>query len=127
MTYILKVWFTTILVSPVLLCLILGVITSDAFFDILPLSMLMIVFGFVFSIPTIFAQLITTIVLERMDKHHSLIKIVLSIFAVLGIYLSFYIIKVSFVQFIGPLIYSVTMTSSIWYFKFTNGKTQTMH
>lgn len=90
--YILKVWFTTILVAPIILIISTiisdGLTDSDAFEFIL----LGVIIGFIFSLPTLFGCLLLILLFQK--KVTSLLnwKIILIIFSVIAEILTFFIL-----------------------------------
>lgn len=115
MTYISRFSLTTIVLSPILLWLITSIMTMDLSYYIQMCS-LSIILGCFFAIPTIIIEALLLFVLKKKGKSHSLIKVILSIVAVAGVFISFHILDAKFIKYLGPSIYSVVMVCSIWYF-----------
>lgn len=116
--YFLRIWFATIIVSPILLCLFLGItVPQKGLFTYFERLWPMMVMGAFFSIPTILLQSVIFVLLERAGFNQKLLKIILSVLAVTGVCISFFIIKISFVGYAGPIIYSTVMMFCIWYFR----------
>jgi uncharacterized membrane protein len=114
MTYVLKFWAATVLLSPIPITLFLGLKSIFSYFE---MFYLMVMMGAFFALPTVVIQALAIIVMKRAARNAILIKIALSIVAVLGTYISFYLLKVSFIEYLGPFVYSVIMVCSIWYFR----------
>ena len=117
--YLLRVWLTTIVLSPVLLCLVLGIAeteNSEGIFTYFSLLFVMILFGAFLSIPTVLVQYLVLAKLQSGNKGQQYIKIILSLLTIVGVSLSFYITEVNFAPCSGPIIYAFIMICSIWYF-----------
>lgn len=115
MIYICRFWLTTVVLSPILVWLIASITTMDLS-NYIQMCFLSIIFGFFFSIPTIIIQALLLFILKKKSKNHVLIKVILSILAVAGIFISFHILDAKFIKYLGPSIYSAVMVSSIWYY-----------
>ena len=125
MKYVVKVWLFTIIVSPLLIALILGAIINNSSFDSILSSyeiiFVMIIVGFLSSIP---AMVIFWFVKRSLKSKHSDLteKIILSLYAFLSVWITFFIVDNGFVtrwseQTIWVLIYSLTIVIGVWIFK----------
>jgi hypothetical protein len=115
MEYNFKVWFVTIVMSPIIICLILGDSDSNVF-SLLELYPLMLFFGAAFSLPTILIQILAMVMMKKAGLKSLSMKLIFSMVALAGVVTSFYIVKVSFIKYLGPCAYSAVMIGSIWFF-----------
>tara|TARA_R110001606_G_scaffold23020_2_gene77887 strand:+ start:4997 stop:5398 length:402 start_codon:yes stop_codon:yes gene_type:complete len=125
MKYVIKVWLFTIIISPLLIALVLGAIINNSSFDSILSSyeiiFVMIIVGFLSSIP---AMLIFWFIKRSLKSKYSNLaeKIILSLYAFLSVWITFFIVDNGFVtrwseQTIWVLIYSVTIVVGVWIFK----------
>ena len=125
MKYILKVWIFTIIISPLLIALILGAIINNSSFNSIlnsyEIIFVMIIVGFLTSIP---AMVIFWFIKRSLKSKYSNLteKIILSLYAFLSVWITFYIVDNGFVtrwseQTIWVLIYSLTIVIGVWIFK----------
>lgn len=128
MKYVIKVWLFTIIISPLLIALILGAIINNSSFDSILSSyeiiFVMIIVGFLSSMP---AMVIFWFIKRNLKSKYSNLseKIILSIYAFLSVWITFFIVDNGFVtrwseQTIWVLIYSVTIVIGVWIFKKNN-------
>jgi hypothetical protein len=128
MKYIVKVWLFTIIVSPLLIALILGVLINDSNLNSILSSyemiFVMIIVGLLCSIP---AMLIFWLIKRSLKNKFSYLieKIILSIYAFLSVWFTFYIVDNGFItrwseQTIWVLIYSLTIVMGVWIFKYNS-------
>jgi hypothetical protein len=128
MKYIVKVWLFTIIVSPLLIALILGVLINDSNLNSIVSSyemiFVMIIVGLLCSIP---AMLIFWLIKRSLKNKFSYLieKIILSIYAFLSVWFTFYIVDNGFItrwseQTIWVLIYSLTIVMGVWIFKYNS-------
>ena len=126
MIYTIKVWLFTVIISPLLLALILGVnINNSSFNSILSsyeIVFVMILVGLISSIP---AMVIFGLIKQRLKNKVSDLKekIILSFYSFLSVWITFYIVDNGFItrwseQTIWVLIYSLTIVIGVWIFKF---------
>jgi len=126
MKYLIKVWLFTIIVSPLLIVLILDIIINNSninsVFTSFEMIFIMIIFGFLFSIP---AMVIFWLIKESLKNKYSNLKdkVILSLYAFLSVWITFYIIDNSFItswskKIIWVLVYSLTIVMGIWIFKY---------
>jgi len=125
MKYLIKVWLFTIIVSPLLIVLILDVIINNSnvnsVFTSFEMIFIMIIVGFLFSIP---AMVIFWLIKQSLKNKYSNLKgkVILSFYAFLSVWITFYIIDNSFItswskKIIWVLVYSLTIVIGIWIFK----------
>ena len=125
MKYIIKVWLFTIIISPLLIALILGAIINNSSFNSIlnsyEIIFVMIIVGFLTSIP---AMVIFWFIKRSLKSKYSNLteKIILSLYAFLSVWITFYIVDNGFVtrwseQTIWVLIYSLTIVMGVWIFK----------
>lgn len=125
MKYVIKVWLFTIIISPLLIALILGAIINNSSFDSILSSyeiiFVMIIVGFLSSMP---AMVIFWFIKRNLKSKYSNLteKIILSLYAFLSVWITFFIVDNGFVtrwseQTIWVLIYSVTIVIGVWIFK----------
>ncbi|MBD0825471.1 hypothetical protein ICJ85_15760 [Aestuariibaculum marinum] len=126
MIYTIKVWLFTVIISPLLLALILGVIINNSSFNSILSSyeivFVMILVGLISSIP---AMVIFGLIKQRLKNKVSDLKekIILSFYSFLSVWITFYIVDNGFItqwseQTIWVLIYSLTIVIGVWIFKF---------
>ena len=130
MRYTIQIWLFTVIGSPLLLAIILGVLINESKLnDILnsyEMILLMILFGLFLSIP---AMVIFWLIQRKLNSKISLWKnkIILSVYSFLSVWLTFYIVDNGFItrwseQTIWVLIYSLTISIGVWIFKYPNEK-----
>lgn len=124
MKYVIKVWLFTIIISPLLIALVLGAIINNSGFESILSSyeiiFVMIIVGFLSSIP---AMLIFWLIKRSLKSKYSNLaeKIILSLYAFLSVWITFFIVDNGFVtrwseQTIWVLIYSLTIVVGVWIF-----------
>jgi hypothetical protein len=117
-----KIWFSTVLLSPLLAVIIFGLTlheNSFGFIGSLQMLWLMILMGLVFSIPTIILLIITKKFTLNTDNSFTKKFSLLSSLSILGIFLTFAVLDKAFIstqQVVFPLSYMLMMISSIYYF-----------
>ncbi|WAC02931.1 hypothetical protein N7U66_04700 [Lacinutrix neustonica] len=125
MKYIIKVWLFTIIISPLLIALVLGAIINNSSFNSIlnsyEIIFVMIIVGFLSSIP---AMVIFWFIKRSIKSKYSNLteKIILSLYAFLSVWITFFIVDNGFVtrwseQTIWVLIYSLTIVIGVWIFK----------
>jgi hypothetical protein len=125
MKYIIKVWLFTVLSSPILLAIILGLIINKSelneILNSYEMIFLMIIFGLFLSMP---AMIIFWLIQRKLNSDISIWKnkIILSLYSFLSVWLTFYIVDNGFVtrwsdQTVWVLIYSLTIVLGVWIFK----------
>lgn len=125
MKYVIKVWLFTVLSSPLLLAIILGLIINKSelneILNSYEMIFLMIIFGLFLSIP---AMIIFWLIQRKLNSDISIWKnkIILSLYSFLSVWLTFYIVDNGFVtrwsdQTVWVLIYSLTIVLGVWIFK----------
>jgi cyanate permease len=125
MKYIIKVWLFAIIISPLLIALILGAIINNSSFNSIlnsyEIIFVMIIVGFLSSIP---AMVIFWFIKRSLKSKYSNLteKIILSLYAFLSVWITFFIVDNGFVtrwseQTIWVLIYSLTIVIGVWIFK----------
>ena len=112
MIYILKIWLSTVIVSPLLIYLLLFIFEGSQSFDVY-LMIYMIIIGAVFSIPVVLIQLAFLLSALKVTSIKT-IKIGLNI---IGILSAFILLNISSDELLAPFIYSILVTASIWLFK----------
>jgi len=133
MNYVIKVWLFTIIISPLLIALVLGAIINSSSFDSILSSyeivFIMMIVGFLSSMPAMmFFGLIKRSLKSKFSS--SKVKIILSLYSFLSVWLTFYIVDNGFItkwseQTVWVLIYSLTIVLGVWIFKIpTNEKTE---
>ena len=129
--YILKVWFSTILFTPLFLFLFWVIILrkdKKEIFDAFDIYWLFVVLGLFFSIPTIVIFGYLYRYLSKRNLKMLEIKTYLCMFSIFGVFTTFYLLEKSFVssninQLLFPISYSVIMSFSI--FLISKGKIST--
>ncbi|GGB78164.1 hypothetical protein GCM10007424_17830 [Flavobacterium suaedae] len=124
MNYFLKVWLTTLLVSPFIIFISLSIIDNNNWLDIEqtgPLAFLFILAGIIFSLPSIGLFYLLGRKLQQHNINNKSIKITLSIYAVISIFVTFSLLGDAFTtvynkDFVFPLSYSIIMAISIFLF-----------
>ena len=125
MKYTIQIWLFTVLTSPLLLAIILGIIINESklneILNSYEMILLMILFGLFLSIP---AMIIFWLIQRKLNSNISIWKnkIILSLYSFLSVWLTFYIVDNGFVtrwsdQTVWVLIYSLTIVLGIWIFK----------
>ncbi len=125
MKYSIKVWLFTVIISPLLLFLILGLIINSAKWDEILGSWLMIAFmmlyGLVLSIP---AMLLFWLIERKLINtlNDNKLKLILSVYSFISVWITFYIFDKGFVergfqQIFWVVIYSITIVIGVWLFK----------
>jgi hypothetical protein len=131
MKYVIKVWLFTVLSSPLLLAIILGLIINKSelneILNSYEMIFLMIIFGLFLSIP---AMIIFWLIQRKLNSDISIWKnkIILSLYSFLSVWLTFYIVDNGFVtrwsdQTVWVLIYSLTIVLGVWIFKIPTKET----
>lgn len=126
MRYTIQIWVLTIIVSPLLLLLILGVIINQSspneILNSSGIIVLMFIVGFIFSIP---AMIIFWFLQRNLNSGISIWKrkLILSIYSFLSVWVTFYFVDSGFItswsnQTIWVLIYSLTIVVGVWVFRF---------
>lgn len=125
MKYTIKVWLFTVIASPLFLFLILGfIINKTKLTEIIeswPIIGFMMIYGLVLSIPA----MIIFWLLERKLRDNfndNKIKIFLSIYSFISVWITFYIFDKGFMesgfqQIFWVVIYSLTIVFGVWIFK----------
>ena len=130
MRYSIKVWIFTVVVSPLLLFLILGlIINSSKWNEILgswPIISIMMIYGLVLSIP---AMIIFWMIQNKLISTLTSIntKIILSIYSFISVWITFYIFDKGFLerglqQLLWVVIYSLTIVIGVWTFELTKAE-----
>ncbi|QTD37695.1 hypothetical protein JL193_16795 [Polaribacter batillariae] len=125
MKYTIQIWLFTVISSPLLLAIILGLIINKSelneILNSYEMIFLMIIFGLFLSIP---AMMIFWLIQRRLNSDISIWKnkIILSLYSFLSVWLTFYIVDNGFVtrwsdQTVWVLIYSLTIVLGVWIFK----------
>jgi amino acid transporter len=131
MKYTIQVWLFTILSSPLLLTLILGIIINESslnsIFDSYEMIILMIIFGLILSIP---AMAIFWLIVKNLNSDYLIWKkkIILSAYSFISVWITFYLVDNGFItrwtqQTVWVLIYSITIVIGIWIFKIPRNET----
>lgn len=130
MRYTIQIWLFTVISSPLLLAIILGIIINKSepneILNSYEIILLMILFGLFLSIP---AMVVFWLIQRKLNSKVSLWKnkIILSVYSFLSVWLTFYIVDSGFItrwseQTIWVLIYSLTISIGVWIFKYPNEK-----
>jgi hypothetical protein len=125
MKYSIKVWLFTVIVSPLLLFLILGLIINSAkWSEILgswSIIGIMMLYGLVLSIP---AMLLFWLIQRQLKNNlnENKTKLTLSVYSFFSVWITFYIFDKGFVergfqQIFWVVIYSLTIVIGVWIFK----------
>lgn len=125
MKYSIKVWLFTVIVSPLLLFLILGLIINSAkWSEILgswSIIGIMMLNGLVLSIP---AMLLFWLIQRQLKNNlnENKTKLTLSVYSFFSVWITFYIFDKGFVergfqQIFWVVIYSLTIVIGVWIFK----------
>ncbi len=125
MNYIIRLWLTTILIAPFFIFCTLIITDNSVWLDtgtILYVLPLMIFTGAIVSIPIIALFYLVKRILQKYTESTRIIKLLLSFYSVIAIYIMFLIVDHSFVfsldnNLAWPVIYSITMLASIYYFR----------
>jgi hypothetical protein len=131
MRYSIKVWIFTVVVSPLLLFLILGlIINSSKWNEILgswPIISIMMIYGLVLSIPAmiIFWMIQNKLISTLTSSINT--KIILSIYSFISVWITFYIFDKGFLerglqQLLWVVIYSLTIVIGVWIFELTKAE-----
>ena len=125
MKYSIKVWLFTVIVSPLLLFLILGLIINSAKWNSILDSYMMIgfmmLYGSVLSIPSMLLfWLIQRQLKNNLNENKT--KLTLSVYSFFSVWITFYIFDKGFVergfqQIFWVVIYSLTIVIGVWIFK----------
>ncbi len=125
MKYSIKVWLFTVIVSPLLLFLILGLIINAAKWNSILDSWMMIgfmmLYGLVLSIPSMLLfWLIQRQLKNNLNENKT--KLILSVYSFFSVWITFYIFDRGFVerglqQIFWVVIYSLTIVIGVWIFK----------
>jgi hypothetical protein len=125
MKYSIKVWLFTVIVSPLLLFLILGLIINSAKWNSILDSYMMIgfmmLFGLVLSIPSMLLfWLIQRQLKNNLNENKT--KLTLSVYSFFSVWITFYIFDKGFVergfqQIFWVVIYSLIIVIGVWIFK----------
>ena len=125
MKYSIKVWLFTVIVSPLLLFLILGLIINSAKWNSILDSWMMIgfmmLYGLVLSIPSMLLfWLIQRQLKNNLNENKT--KLILSVYSFFSVWITFYIFDKGFVergfqQIFWVVIYSLTIVIGVWIFK----------
>jgi hypothetical protein len=125
MKYLLKLWLTTLLVSPFVVCCLLALNGDKEWLNsgtaILLLS-LMVLTGLTLSIPAMTVLFILKAYLQKKDTSTLKLKTFISLYAIAAIYITFVIADYTFVFSLRnnlwwPVVYCITALFSIYYFK----------
>jgi hypothetical protein len=130
MKYSIKVWLFTVIVSPLLLFLILGLIINSAKWSEILGSWLiigiMMLYGLVLSIP---AMLLFWLIQRKLINtlNDNKIKLILSVYSFISVWITFYIFDKGFIerglqQIFWVVIYSLTIIIGVWIFKLSKLK-----
>jgi hypothetical protein len=125
MKYSIKVWLFTVIVSPLLLFLILGLIINLAKWNEIlgswPIIGFMILYGLVLSIP---AMLLFWLIQRKLiiTFNDNKAKLILSVYSFISVWITFYIfdrgfIERGFQQIFWAVTYSLTIVIGVWIFK----------
>ncbi|PQJ76705.1 hypothetical protein [Polaribacter glomeratus] len=125
MKYVIKVWLFTIIISPLIIALILGVIINESSFDSIlnssEIIFVMIIIGLLSSMP---AMIIFWLIKRSLKSKFSnwKDKIILSLYSFSSVWITFYIVDNGFItkwseQTIWVLIYSLTIVLGVCIFK----------
>ncbi|WP_297333290.1 hypothetical protein [Flavobacterium sp.] len=125
MKYLLKLWLTTLLVSPFLVCCLLAVSGNKEWINsgtaILLLS-LMVLTGLTLSVPAMALIFILKAYLQKKNTTALKLKTLISLYAIAAIYITFVIADYTFVFSLRnnlwwPVVYCITALFSIFYFR----------
>lgn len=130
MKYAIQIWLFTVIISPLILTIILGIIINDSelneILNSYEMLLIMILFGLVLSTP---AMAVFWLIQRKLNPNVSMWKnkIILSLYSFLSVWLTFYIVDNGFItrwseQTIWVLIYSLTISIGVWIFKFPKKK-----
>lgn len=125
MKYSIKVCLFTVIVSPLILFLILGLIINSAKWNEIlgswPIISFMMLYGLVLSIP---AMLLFWLIQRKLTNtlNDNKAKLILSVYSFVSVWITFYIVDKGFVQrgfqqMLWVIIYSLTIVIGIWVFK----------
>ena len=128
MRYTIQIWILTIIVSPLLLALILGIIINQSspneILNSSGIIILMFLVGAIFSIP---AMILFWYIERNLNSGASIWKrkSILSIYSFLSVWVTFYFVDGGFItrwsnQTIWPLVYSLVIVIGVWVFKAPN-------
>lgn len=125
MKYFLKVWLTTLLISPLFICISLWINKShhwlNDFEGIHIFIILAMIMGTIFSLPAITIFYLLGKELQKKNINNKTIRVILSIYAVISIFITFSLLDGAFItisnkNFVWPVSYSLIMIVSICYF-----------
>ena len=125
MIYTIKVWLFTVIISPLLLTLILGIIINNSSFNSILSSyeivFVMILVGLISSVP---AMIIFGLIKRYLKNKVSGLneKLILSFYSFLSVWITFYLVDSGFItrwseQTIWVLIYSLIIVLGVWIFR----------
>ena len=126
MKYTILVWLFTVIVSPLLLAIVLGLIINRSDVNEVLASyefiFVMIIVGGLLSIP---AMIIFWLILRNWNRS----KIVLSAYSFISVWITFYFVDSAFImdwprQTMWVIIYSLTIVIGIWLFKIPVNKSK---
>lgn len=130
MRYSIKVWIFTVVVSPLLLFLILGLIINSAKWNEIlgswEIISIMMMIGLVLSIPAmIIFWMIQHKLISSVTSNNT--KLILSIYSFISVWITFYIFDKGFVergleQKLWVVIYSLTIVIGVWIFELTKAE-----
>ncbi|MBE98787.1 hypothetical protein [Flavobacterium coralii] len=125
MKYLLKLWLTTLLVSPFVVCCLLALGDDKSWINsgtaILLLS-LMVLTGLTMSVPAMAILFVLKTYLEKKNTGIVKLKALISLYAIAAIYITFVIADYTFVFSLRnnlwwPVVYCMTALFSIYYFR----------
>lgn len=117
--YKIKVWLTTLVVSPFLI-LLSGLPDAEELAYAMPIIFTIIPFSFIFSLPLLIIFALTHSIMRRFNNGKITIKITLSIISLLGIFAYLYLATGKIITtpaHIYTLSYSASILFSIWFYK----------
>lgn len=126
MKYTIQIWLFTVISSPFLLALVLGIMINEselnAILDAYAMLFIMILFGLFLSLP---AMAVFWLIQRSLKPTISAgkQKIILSIYSFLSVWMTFYVVDSGFVtrgwdQITLVLIYALTIALGVWIFKY---------
>lgn len=119
MKYLLKIWATTIFISPWIYAIVFGVFKGRPL-SYFPYVAFMVPVSIVFSLPTLLLQLVIAVQFLKVEKEHKIMKELLSLVAIIGISVPFYLVIRTEEELVwSSIVYILVMVTSIWYFKIT--------
>ena len=134
MNYSIKIWFFSVIMSPILLLILGTFVYSTTITQILesgPLLFFMILCGLLLSIPAMIVFYLIERKLRNTSLSKNIVKVFLSLYSFCSVWITFYVVdKRSFKSdsnlIFWVIVYSLTIVLGVWIFKL-NKTQKTVH